>query len=58
MNKEQLISISPCFGDENFANLDGADAVESTERFDSFADEITRLPDGRYCTPIPWKTDK
>jgi hypothetical protein len=43
---------------ENFANLDGADAVESTERFDSFADEITRLPDGRYCTPIPWKTDK
>jgi hypothetical protein len=38
---------------ENFANLDGADAVESTERFDSFADEITRLPDGRYCTPIP-----
>ena len=32
--------------------------MESTERFDSFADEITRLPDGRYCTPIPWKTDK
>jgi hypothetical protein len=43
---------------ENFANLDGVDAVESDERFDSFADEITRLPDGRYCTPIPWKTDK
>ena len=43
---------------ENFANLDGADAEESDKRFDSFADEITRLTDGRYCTPIPWKTDK
>ena len=28
---------------ENFANLDGADAVESTERFDSFADERVRV---------------
>ena len=27
---------------ENFVNLDGADAVESTERFYSVADEITR----------------
>jgi hypothetical protein len=45
-------------GSAKNANLDGADAEESDERFDSFADEITRLPDGRYCTPIPWKTDK
>ncbi len=43
---------------ENFANLDGADAVESNSRFDAFEDEITRLPDGRYCKPIPWTTDK
>ena len=43
---------------ESFANLDGADAVESDSRFDTFEDEITRLPDGRYSTPIPWTTDK
>ncbi len=43
---------------ESFANLDGADVVESNSRFDTFEDEITRLPDGRYSTPIPWTTDK
>ena len=43
---------------ENFANLDGAEAVESEDRFDSFDEKITRLPDGRYSTPIPWSTDK
>jgi hypothetical protein len=43
---------------ENFVNLDGADAVEPENKFGSFEDEITRLPDGRYCTPIPWTTDK
>ena len=43
---------------ENFANLDGADAVEAKDRFDSFDEKITRWPDGRYCTPIPWSTDK
>ncbi len=37
---------------ENFANLDGAEAVESEDRFDSFDERITRLPDGRYCTPF------
>ncbi len=35
---------------ENFANLDGAEAVESEDRFDSFDEKITRLPDGRYHT--------
>ena len=44
---------------ESFANLDEADAVDSTlVCFDAFEDEITRLPDGRYSTPIPWTTDK
>jgi hypothetical protein len=43
---------------ENFANLYRADAVESEERFDSLADEITRLPAGRYSTPILCKADK
>ncbi|XP_045028055.1 uncharacterized protein LOC123471158 [Daphnia magna] len=43
---------------ENFANLEGAEAVESEDRFDSFDEKITRWPDGRYCTPIPWSTDK
>ncbi len=43
---------------ESFANLDGADAVDSNSCFDAFEDEITRLPDGRYSTPIPWTTDK
>jgi hypothetical protein len=43
---------------ENFANLDGAEALESEDRYDSFDEKITRLPDGRYCTPIPWSTDK
>jgi hypothetical protein len=42
----------------NFANLDGADAVEPNNRFDRFEDEITRLPDARYCTPLPWTTDQ
>ncbi len=43
---------------ENFANLDGADEVESNSRFHAFEDEIKRLPDGRYSTPIPWTTDR
>jgi hypothetical protein len=43
---------------ENFANLEGADAVELENRFDFFDEKITRWPDGRYCTPIPWTTDK
>jgi hypothetical protein len=43
---------------ENFANLDGADAVEPNNRFDRFEDEITRFPDGRYCTPLPWTADQ
>jgi hypothetical protein len=38
--------------------LDGADAVESNSRFHAFEDEIKRLPDGRYSTPIQWTTDK
>jgi hypothetical protein len=43
---------------ENFANLDGTDEVEPDDRFNCFEEEITRLPEGRYCTPTPWKTDK
>ncbi len=43
---------------ENFANLEGAHAVEPNDRFDSFEEEISRLPDGRYCTPLPWTTDR
>jgi hypothetical protein len=43
---------------ENFAYLDGTDVVEPDDRFNYFEKAITRLPEGRYCTPIPWKTDK
>lgn len=43
---------------EHFANLDGTDAVEPGDRFNCFEEEITRHPEGRYCNPIPWKTDK
>ena len=43
---------------ENASNLDVAEAVESNSRFDAFEDVITRLPDGRYCTPFPWTTVK
>jgi hypothetical protein len=36
------------------ANLDGIDVVESNSRFEALEEEITRQPDGRYPTPIPW----
>jgi hypothetical protein len=43
---------------ENFANLNDCDAVEKDDQFRSFCEDITRLDDGRYCTPIPWTTDR
>ncbi|XP_057381572.1 uncharacterized protein LOC130704107 [Daphnia carinata] len=43
---------------EHFAILDDCDAVEPDDPLGSFGDKITRQEDGRYCTPIPWKTDK
>ncbi|XP_046445140.1 uncharacterized protein LOC124194797 [Daphnia pulex] len=43
---------------ENFANLNDCVAVEKDDQFRSFCDEITRFEDGRYCTPIPWTTDR
>ncbi|KAI9565063.1 Pao retrotransposon peptidase family protein [Daphnia sinensis] len=43
---------------EHFAILDDCDAVEPDDTLCSFGDKITRQEDGRYCTPIPWKTDK
>ena len=43
---------------EGFAGLNKADAVEPKDQFDSFAEKITRAPDGRYFTPIPWTKDK
>ncbi|XP_045023718.1 uncharacterized protein LOC116934563 [Daphnia magna] len=43
---------------ENFANLNDCVAVEKDDQFRSFCEEITRFEDGRYCTPIPWTTDR
>jgi hypothetical protein len=43
---------------ENFANLNDCVAVEKDDQFRSFCNEITRFEDGRYCTPIPWTTDR
>ncbi|KZS10711.1 Uncharacterized protein APZ42_024759, partial [Daphnia magna] len=43
---------------EHFAILEDCDAVEPKNLLSSFGDKITRQEDGRYCTPIPWKTDK
>ncbi len=43
---------------ENFANLNDCVAVEKDDQFHSFCEEITRFDDGRYCTPIPWTTDR
>ncbi|XP_045034376.1 uncharacterized protein LOC123475569 [Daphnia magna] len=42
----------------NFANLNDCVAVEKDDQFRSFCEEITRFEDGRYCTPIPWTTDR
>jgi hypothetical protein len=43
---------------ENFANLNDCVAVEKDDQFRSFCEEITRFEDGRYCTQIPWTTDR
>jgi hypothetical protein len=43
---------------ENFANLNDCVAVEKDDQFRSFCEDITRFDDGRYCTPIPWTTDR
>ncbi|KZS07327.1 Uncharacterized protein APZ42_028968 [Daphnia magna] len=43
---------------EHFAILEDCDVVEPENLLSSFGDKITRQEDGRYCTPIPWKTDK
>jgi hypothetical protein len=43
---------------ENFTNLNDCVAVEKDDQFRSFCNEITRFEDGRYCTPIPWTTDR
>jgi hypothetical protein len=43
---------------ESFANFGDDAIVSNTRLFEAFEEEIIRLPDGRYFTPIPWTTDK
>ena len=43
---------------KHFAILDDCDAVEPDEPLGSFGENITGQGDGRYCTSIPWKTEK